>query len=68
MRFKVVGFSYQTQILQKSVPQHRTTPQFFFKCAPLAPKQQVLNRNVRKHFLQRYEHNLNEICAHLAPK
>ena len=35
MRFKVVGFSYQTQILQKSVPEHRTPPQIFFECAPL---------------------------------
>jgi hypothetical protein len=35
MRFKVVGFSYQTQILQKSVPEHRTPPQICFECAPL---------------------------------
>jgi hypothetical protein len=35
MRFKVVGFSYQTQIPQKSVPEHRTPPQIFFECAPL---------------------------------
>jgi hypothetical protein len=36
MRFEVVGFSYQTQILQKSVPEHRTPPQIFFECAPLS--------------------------------
>jgi hypothetical protein len=43
MRFKVVGFSYQTQILQKSVPEHRTPLQIFFECAPLHPLPEIFS-------------------------
>ena len=51
---KIVGFSYQTQILQKSVPEHRTPPQIFFECAPLHAfhtNVDAFRRNVMHAFL-----------------